>query len=328
MENREALGGAVGVRVPVNTSSVDDVRRFNRFYTRIIGALDEGHLESAYSLAEVRLLFELAHRDAPTAAALMRDLELDAGYLSRLVQHMVRRRLVKRTRSSTDGRESHLTLTATGRTAFAELDKRARADVAALLKPLGTDDQGRLLDAMARIRTLLGDTPDRAQAPSPSFVLRPPHAGDLGWVVQRHGALYSREYGWNERFEALVAKVVAGFVERFDPARERCWIAERDGVNVGCVFLVKHAERDGVAQLRLLLVEPSARGLGIGHTLVTECIRYARDKGYHTLTLWTNDVLASARRIYIAAGFTLVREDVHTSFGQALNAQTWELPIA
>ena len=309
-------------------SSVDAVRRFNRFHTRIVGALDEGHLESAYTLAEARLLFELAHREAPTAAALMRDLELDAGSLRRLVQRMVRRRLVKRTRSSTDGRASHLSLTATGRTAFAELEARARADVAALLEPLDADEQRRLLDAMSRIRTLLGDTPDRANAPLPSFVLRPPHAGDMGWVVQRHGMLYSREYGWNERFEALVAKVVAGFVDHFDAARERCWIAERDGVNVGSIFLVKHAEREGVAQLRLLLVEPSARGLGIGNTLVNECIRFARDKGYHTMTLWTNDVLASARRIYIAAGFTLVREEVHTSFGQELNAQTWDLSLA
>ena len=313
--------------MPTTKGSVDAVRRFNRFYTRIIGVLDEGHLDSSYSLAEVRLLFELAHRDAPTAAALMRDLALDAGYLSRLVQRMVRRRLVKRTRSSTDGRETHLSLTATGRTAFSELETRARADVAALLKPLEEPDQRRLLDAMERIRTLLGDTPDKSLAPAPPFVIRPPHAGDMGWVVQRHGVLYSREYGWDEQFEALVAKVVAGFVEHFDPKRERCWIAERDGVNVGSIFLVKHAEREGVAQLRLLLVEPSTRGLGIGTTLVNECIRYARDKGYHTMTLWTNDVLVSARKIYIAAGFKLVREETHNSFGHDLNAQTWEVTL-
>jgi DNA-binding MarR family transcriptional regulator/GNAT superfamily N-acetyltransferase len=314
-------------RTSAKSPAVDAVRRFNRFYTRIIGALDEGHLESAHTLAEVRLLFELANRDAPTAASLVRDLDLDAGYLSRLVQRLVRRRLVKRTRSATDGRESHLTLTVAGHAAFAELDARARADVSALIAPLNTEDQRALVAAMQRIRTLLGDEPDPARTTSPAFVLRQPRPGDMGWVVQRHGALYAREYGWDERFEALVAKVVAGFVEKFDPERERCWIAERDGVNVGSIFLVRHAEREGVAQLRLLLVEPSARGLGIGNRLVEECIRFARQSGYHTMTLWTNDVLMSARRIYIAAGFTLVREETHNSFGRDLNAQTWEMPL-
>jgi DNA-binding MarR family transcriptional regulator/GNAT superfamily N-acetyltransferase len=307
--------------------AVDAVRRFNRFYTRVIGALDEGHLESAHTLAEVRLLFEIANRDAPTAAALVRDLDLDAGYLSRLVQRLVRRRLVKRTRSATDGRESHLSLTATGRAAFAELDARAVKAITTLLAPLSAEDQQVLVGAMERISTLLGDETDRARAPSASFMVRPPHGGDMGWVIQRHGELYSREYGWNERFETLVAKVVVGFVEKFDPQGERCWIAERDGVNVGSIFLVRHPEREGVAQLRLLLVEPSARGLGIGSKLVEECLRFARQAGYHTITLWTNDVLVSARRIYIAAGFKLIREETHNSFGSDLNAQTWEMPL-
>jgi DNA-binding MarR family transcriptional regulator/predicted N-acetyltransferase YhbS len=307
--------------------AVDAVRRFNRFYTRIIGALDEGYVESTHTLAEVRLLFEISNRDAPTAAALVRDLELDAGYLSRLVQRLVRRRLVKRTRSATDGRETHLTLTATGRSAFAELDARARADVAGLLAPLRAEDQRELTGAMARIRTLLGDEPDRARAAAPPFVLRPPRAGDLGWVVQRHGVLYSQEYGWGEKFEALVASIVSAFVEHFDPQRERCWIAERNGVNVGSVFLVRNAVREGVAQLRLLLVEPSSRGLGIGNALVDECIRFARQAGYRAITLWTNDVLLSARRIYIAAGFTLVREEKHTTFGREETAQTWDVSL-
>ncbi|MEP6731377.1 MAG: helix-turn-helix domain-containing GNAT family N-acetyltransferase [bacterium] len=309
------------------SSTVDAVRRFNRFYTRIIGALDEGHLESAYTLAEGRLLFEMSNRDTPTAAALVRDLDLDPGYLSRLVQRLVRRRMIKRTRSDTDGRESHLSLTATGRAAFADLDGRARADVATLLAPLDAQNQQKLIDAMERIRTLLGDEPDRARAAVPSFVLRPPRPGDIGWVVQRHGELYSREFGWDDRFEALVAKVVVGFTENYDAKRERFWIAEHDGVNVGCIFCVKHPEREGVAQLRLLLVEPTARGLGIGNKLVEECIRFARETGYHTLTLWTNDNLVSARRIYIAAGFKLIREEEHNSFGQSLNAQTWEMPL-
>jgi GNAT superfamily N-acetyltransferase len=258
---------------------------------------------------------------------LMRELDLDAGYMSRLVQRLVRRRLVKRTRSATDGRESHLTLTASGRGAFAELDARTRADVVTLLTPLDGAGQQALVAALGRVRTLLGDEPDAARAPSPSFVLRPPRAGDMGWVVQRHGELYAREYGWDERMEALVARVVAGFVENFDKQRERCWIAERDGEKVGCIFVVRHGEREGVAQLRLLLVEPLARGLGIGNKLVDEVIHFARNAGYRTITLWTNDVLVSARKIYIAAGFKLAHEENHHSFGQDLTSQTWEMTL-
>jgi len=311
----------------VSKPAVDAVRRFSRFYTRIVGALDQSYLDSPYTLAEGRLLFELSNRDAPTAAALMRDLDLDAGYMSRLVGRLVRRRLVKRTRSATDGREVHLTLTATGRAAFAELDARTRADVAALIAPLSSADQQALVTAMGRVRTLLGDEPDAARAPSPSFVLRPPRSGDLGWVVQRHGELYAREYNWDERFEALVAGVIADFVENFDKQRERCWIAERDGERVGSIFLVRHTEREGVARLRLLLVEPSARGLGIGNKLVDEVIRFARQAGYHTITLWTNDVLISARKIYIAAGFKLTHEEKYENFGKVLTSQTWEMAL-
>ena len=311
----------------VANGSVDAVRRFSRFYTRIVGALDQGYLDSPYSLAEVRLLFELSNRDAPTATLLMRDLDLDAGYMSRLVQKLVRRRLVKRTRSATDGRESHLSLTATGRSAFAELDARTRTDVAELLAPLGTEDQHALVEAMARIRALLGDEPDLARTKAPMVVLRPPNPGDLGWIVQRHGELYAREYGWDNRFEGIVARIMADFVEHFDPQRERAWLAERNGVNAGCIMLVRHPEREGVAKLRVLLVEPSARGLGIGNRLVDECIRFARGAGYRTITLWTYDVLASARRIYIAAGFKLVAEEKQDTFGHAMTSQTWELAL-
>jgi DNA-binding MarR family transcriptional regulator/GNAT superfamily N-acetyltransferase len=311
----------------VSKLTVDVVRRFSRFYTRIVGALDQGYLDSPYSLAEVRLLFELSNRDAPTAAVLMRDLDLDAGYLSRLVQKLVRRRLVKRTPSPTDGRESHLSLTASGRAAFAEVEARTRADVAELISPLSAGDQQVLVDAMQRIRSLLGDEPDQPMTQASMVVLRTPNPGDLGWIVQRHGELYAREYGWDSRFEGIVARIMADFVEHFDPQRERAWIAERDGVNAGCIMLVRHPEREGVAKLRVLLVEPSARGLGIGNRLVSECVRFARGAGYHTITLWTYDALASARRIYVAAGFELVAEEKQNSFGRAMTSQTWELVL-
>jgi DNA-binding MarR family transcriptional regulator/GNAT superfamily N-acetyltransferase len=306
--------------------TVAAVRRFNRFYTRIIGVLDEGHLESDFALAEVRLLFEIAHRASPTATELVRDLALDAGYVSRLLRGLARRRLVKSTRSADDGRERHLSLTATGRTTVADLEARASADVINLLGPLDDTAQTELVEAMERVRTLL-DVEAASPAADRSVVLRGHVPGDMGWVVQRHGELYYREYGWDERFEALVAGIVAGFIEHLDPQRERCWIAESDGVKVGCIFLVRHPERAGVAQLRLFLVEPSARGLGIGHRLVDQCIRFSRAAGYHTMMLWTNDVLVAARHIYIKAGFELVLEEKHHSYGHDLTAQTWELSL-
>lgn len=302
------------------------VRRFNRFYTRIIGVLDEGHLESDFALAEVRLLFEIAHRASPTATELVRDLALDAGYVSRLLRGLARRRLVKSTRSATDGRERHLSLTATGRATVDDLESRASADVANLLGPLDDAAQTTLVEAMERVRMLL-DVEAAPATPKSSLLLRRHVPGDMGWVVQRHGELYFRDYGWDERFEALVAGIVAGFIAHLDPQRERCWIAESDGVKAGCIFLVRHSEREGVAQLRLFLVEPSARGLGIGHRLVDECIGFARAAGYHTMMLWTNDVLAAARHIYIKAGFELVLEEAHHSYGHDLTAQTWELRL-
>ena len=240
------------------------VRAFNRLYTRMVGALDEGHLSSPFTLTEVRVLFELAQRESATATMLIAELGLDAGYMSRLVRRLERRRLVKRTPSTRDARESHLALTAAGRAAFSALDRHASDEVARLLSPLDEAAQSRLVESMETIATLLGATPRRTPGAEPAFILRPPRAGDLGWVVQRHGELYAREYGWNERFEALVARVVADYVTNFDASRERCWIAERGGVNVGSVFVMRDAERPGVAKLRLLIVEPSARGLGIG----------------------------------------------------------------
>jgi DNA-binding MarR family transcriptional regulator/GNAT superfamily N-acetyltransferase len=302
--------------------AIATIRAFNRFYTRVIGALTEHHLDSQYSLPEARLLFELAKRDAPTAATLVREMGVDPGYLSRLIARMIRRRLVTRSRSKSDAREQHLSLTATGRNAFATLDARASEAVAALIEPISAPERARLLGAMNQVASILGDgTPSRA------IVIREPRPGDMGWVIQRHGELYFSEYGWDQRFEALVARIVANFVEQIDPALERCWIAERGGVNAGSVFLVRHPTRTGVAQLRLLLVEPSARGAGLGQQLVSECIRFARAAGYHTMMLWTNDILVSARRIYIAAGFVLTSEEHHDSYGKPLTAQTWELRL-
>jgi DNA-binding MarR family transcriptional regulator/GNAT superfamily N-acetyltransferase len=311
----------------VDATAVDAIRAFNRFYTRIIGALAEEHLESPFSLAEVRLLFEIAHRDAPTAATLVRELGFDAGYLSRLVRRMTRRRLVKRTPSTTDGRESYLSLTPAGSAAFKKLEARTNEGITTLLAPLAAEDTPRLLDAMARIHSILAGDRSVRNEKNAGFMLRAHRPGDMGWVVQCHGTFYATEYQWDERFEALVAHIVADFIDTFDPKHEHCWIAEQNGVNVGSVFLVRHPERDGVAKLRLLLVDPAARGLGIGHRLVNECTRFARRAGYHTITLWTNDILLAARRIYEAAGYTLINEDRHHSFGHDLTGQTWELKL-
>ena len=297
------------------------VRRFNRFYTKQIGLLGEGYLETPFSLTEARVLYELAHRERPSATELTHELALDAGYLSRILRGFERRRLLTRTRSKSDARQSHLALTARGRAAFAPVEARSREDISALLTRLGPAEQRRLIDAMRTIETMLGDAPG-AKA---SYVLRPHQPGDMGWVVHRHGALYAQEYGFDERFESLVAWVVAKFVERYDPRRERCWIAEKDGEIVGSVFLVRRSR--SVAQLRLLLVEPKARGLGIGERLVTECVRFARQAGYRKITLWTNSVLRAARHLYQAAGFRRVHREKHRSFGRALVGETWELSL-
>jgi len=300
---------------------VPAVRRFNRFYTKKIGVLNEGLLESPFSLTEGRVLYELAHRDKPVATQLREELGLDAGYLSRLLTAFQKRGLVARSRSETDGRLSLLSLTEGGLEAFAALDARATAEVQRMLAALSASEKGRLVEAMQSIEGLLGTR----EPESTSWVLRPHQSGDMGWVVHRHGALYAQEYGWDDQFEALVADIVAGFLRRYDPKRERCWIAEKDGVNVGSVFLVQRSKR--VAQLRLLLVEPNARGLGIGTRLVSECVRFARLAGYRKITLWTNDVLHAARNLYERAGFCLTHEEAHRSFGHDLVGQTFDMTL-
>jgi DNA-binding MarR family transcriptional regulator/GNAT superfamily N-acetyltransferase len=297
------------------------VRAFNRFYTRQIGLLRQGYLDSDFSLTEVRVLYELAHRDRTTASELARELDLDAGYLSRLLRRFDRDGLVERTRSSADGRQTLLRLSDRGAAAFAPLDAAARDQIAALLGRLSDPEQARVVEAMATVEGLLGQ---RGRPPAP-YLLRPHRAGDMGWVVMRHGALYAQEYGYDHEFEALVAEIVAKFLQHFDPAGEHCWIAEREGANVGSVFLVRESEL--VAKLRLFLVEPSARGLGIGSRLVEECIRFARSAGYRTIRLWTQSELRAARRVYARAGFSCVAEEPHHSFGHDLVAETWELAL-
>ena len=309
---------------------IETIREFNRFYTRRIGVLHEGLLNSRFTLTESRLLWELAHRDDLTATQLARELELDPGYLSRLLRNFKERGLIKSRRSAEDARNQHLNLSAAGRRAFAPLDERSRADVAALLAKLAEGQQQQLLEAMARIEQLLGESHSR----KPPYLLRPHRAGDIGWVVSRHGALYAREYAWTTQFEALVARIAADFIDRFEPQREACWIAERDSTNVGSVFLVQardetsHEPIDGTAQLRLLLVEPSARGLGIGERLVTECEHFARQAGYRKIMLWTNANLSAARNIYRKAGYQPVHSEAHHNFGHDLVGETWEMALS
>jgi DNA-binding MarR family transcriptional regulator/N-acetylglutamate synthase-like GNAT family acetyltransferase len=301
---------------------VDAVRGFNRFYTQKIGVLQEGLLESRFSLTEARVLYELAQRRNPTAGALGRDLGLDGGYLSRILRRFEKDRLVARTRSAADGRQSLLALTAEGRAAFAALNRRSQEEIAALLAALPAEGQARLVEAMRGIERLLGGAMAPGEVPCR---LRQPEPGDMGWVVERHGAVYAEEYGFDASFEALVAEIAAKFVRRFDPARDRCWIAERAGERVGSVFLVKHSPQ--VAKLRLLLVERQARGLGLGKLLVEECMRFAREAGYRKLGLWTQSILLPARRIYEQAGFRLKRSAPHRSFGQDLVGEFWELRL-
>lgn len=298
---------------------VDVVRRFSRFYTRRIGVLREHLHDSGLTLPEARIVYELAQRDRVTASELAGELSLDAGYLSRLLRGLGHRKLVARRRLDADARQHALSLTGSGRAAFATIDERSRGAIAAMLAKLSTPAQRRLVGALESARKLLDA---ESEQPDP-YLLRAHRSGDIGWVVHRHGALYAEEYGWDETFEALVAQITADFVRNFKPAHERCWIAERDGSIVGSIFLV--AKSTAVAQLRLLYVEPEARGLGIGRRLVDECLRFARGAGYAKVTLWTNDVLVSARRIYEAAGFRLVGEEAHRSFGRDLIGQNWEL---
>lgn len=298
-----------------------ELRSFNRFFTTRIGVLGEGILGSPYSLTEARVLFELAQQDNVEVAGLRRDLGLDAGYLSRILAGFERDGLVDRQRSTADARRQLLRLTRQGREAFAALDARSTEEIGSLLAGLDEDDQRRLIGAMRTVRELLseGTRPD-------TIGLRGLRPGDLGWVVQRHGALYAEEYGWDQTFEALVARIVADFASQTDPAGQRAWIAEVGGEPLGSVFCTRKDAH--TAQLRLLLVEPFARGLGIGWRLVTECADFARQAGYREMTLWTNDVLHAARRLYQRAGFRLVAEEKHHSFGHDLIGQNWSLILA
>lgn len=300
---------------------IDAVRAFNRFYTRQIGLLDEGLLKSPFSLTEARVLYELAHRDGLVASDLVRDLALDPGYLSRLLKKFEERGLVERAATEADARRSSIALTAAGRQAFAPLNQDSHNQVQALLDKLPLAEQDRLVKAMGTVQRLLGDSDE----PKVPYMLRPLQVGDIGWITHRQGLIYARDYGWDETYEALVAEILAAFVKTYDPKWERSWVAEREGEVVGSVFLVRKS--DEVAKLRLLYVEPSARGLGIGKRLVDECIGFARAKGYKTLTLWTNDILVSARHIYEAAGFKLADEERHHSFGKDLVGQTWNLQL-
>jgi len=304
-----------------NKHLIDAVRAFNRFYTRQIGLLDEGLLKSAFSLTEARVLYELAHRDGLTATDLGRDLGLDAGYVSRLLKKFERDDLISRSTLVSDARQSSIALTQAGRNAFAPLNKDSHDQVAALLERLPASEQDRLVKSMRTVQALL----DESAEPKIPYLLRSLQIGDIGWITRRQGMLYAQDYGWDETYEALVAEILAAFVKSFDPKWERSWIAERDGEVVGSVFVVRKSPE--VAKLRLLYVEPSARGLGIGARLVDECIAFARAKGYKTLTLWTNDILGSARRIYQAAGFKLIDEERHHSFGKDLVGQTWDLDL-
>ncbi|HEU5156580.1 MAG TPA: helix-turn-helix domain-containing GNAT family N-acetyltransferase [Streptosporangiaceae bacterium] len=292
------------------------VRAFNRFYTNVIGVLSEGLLDSPYSLTEARLIFELAQRDSTEVAALRHDLAIDAGYLSRLLAKFETDGLITRARSATDGRRQVIRLTPAGRAVYDTLDERSAGEVRGLLTPLTDERRRRLVAAMDTIEEVLAG-PRRPRA----YVLRPPRPGDFGWVVHRHGVLYAQEYGWDATFEALVARVVAGYIDEHDARRENAWIAEVAGEPVGCVFCVRRD--DTTAQLRLLLVEPSCRGTGIGTRLVDECLTFARLAGYKSIMLWTNDVLGDARRVYERAGFRLAEQGAHHSFGHDLVEQIW-----
>jgi DNA-binding MarR family transcriptional regulator/L-amino acid N-acyltransferase YncA len=303
--------------------AIDAVRRFNRFYTGRIGLLQDGRLYSPYSLAEARVLYELAQGEGQTAATLGRELGLDAGYLSRILAAFRRRGLVAAKPSTEDRRRSLLRLTAKGRSAFLPLDARSRRHVGGLIGRLGEPDRQRLVAAMGAIERLLDD-PHRAEVPA--VILRGHRPGDLGWVVHRHGALYAQEHGWDVRFEGLVAGIVAKFIAGFDGERERCWIAERQGEILGSVTLVKQSAR--IAKLRMLYVEPHARGMGIGKRLVAECERFARKAAYRKITLWTESHLAAARGIYEAAGYRLVRAEPHEGFGGKFIGERWELDLA
>lgn len=301
-------------------NEISTIRAFNRFYTRKIGVLD-GMASSPFSLAEARVLYELAHRRQCTATDIRKDLGLDAGYMSRILRNFERKKLVTRERSNADERQRFISLTAKGRKSFAPLDERSNCDVARMLETLSSAERREVVSAVQKLRQLLGDQTE----PRTAYLLRQHEPGDLGWIVYRQAILYAEEYGWDGTYEALAADIVAQFIKTYDPKRERAWVAEKDGKRVGAVFVAK--ESDEVAKLRLLHVEAEARGLGIGKRLVQECIRFARQAGYQKMTLWTQSILHAARHIYKQAGFQVVRQQKHHSFGKDLTAETWEIDL-
>ena len=303
---------------PLLEERIAAVRRFSRFYTRQLGLLQESLVHTRFSLTEARVLYELAHRATVTASELAADLDLDHGYLSRILRRFGDEGLLKKTRAANDGRQSVISITAKGRKAFAPLNRNAHDQVAAMLERLQPADQQRVVGAMAAIERLL----DVAPKSIPAIVLRPHEPGDMGWVTSANAAIYAREYGWDLTYEALVARITADFIDNFNPKRERCWIAELEGERVGSVFVVR--KTDEIAKLRLLVLDPKARGLGLGRRLVEDCLRFAKSAGYSSMTLWTQSILTAARAIYRQAGFRLVAEEPHHSFGVDLVGETWE----
>ena len=311
---------------PLSADTHDDpvqtLRRFNRFYTTQIGVVNEHLVDSEFSMSEMRVLYELAHRDQPTAGALAKELGLDPGYLSRILRAFEKRGLLSRAESKSDARQNLLSLTPRGRETFAPLEVRWQEQMVHLLENVSSMDRKRLVEAMQTIEVILGNKRDATR----SYLLRPHRPGDMGWVVQRHGEIYWQEYRYDERFEAFCAEIVAHFVLHLDPKCEACWIAEKDSQNVGSIFVVRKSKT--LAKLRLLLVEPSARGLGIGRRLVEECVRFSRDAGYKKIVLWTQSELHAARHLYQQAGFKVVDRQRHDSFGRkGLVAETWELEL-
>ncbi len=308
---------------PARAGETANFRRFNRMYTRYIGTLNEGLLNSEFSLAEARVLYELANWTAPKASEIAEGLGLDSAYLSRLLAKFERGGLLRRTASQQDGRFAELNLTTRGKSAFKKLNTLSEDQARTILESLAPAARTELIRSMQTIEDILM----KADRRKPPCVLRPHRVGDMGWVVHRESVGYTEQFGWDETFEALVARIVDGFVTNLDPRRERCWIAEMDGQNVGHIFLVKHPDHSDTAKLRLLFVEPCARGMGLGDALVTECIRFARTAGYKKIVLWTQSILTAAHRIYHRAGFRLVKEEPHHSFGQDLIGQEWELDL-
>jgi DNA-binding MarR family transcriptional regulator/GNAT superfamily N-acetyltransferase len=312
------------MEAPVPEQSIDAqvsaIRAFNRFYTRKIGVVD-GMASSPFSLAEARVLYELAHREQPTATDIRKELGLDAGYISRILRDFERRKLVTREQSKTDERQRILLLTTKGRRAFVPINERSNRNVATMLEGLSRTERKQFVDALQTAHRLLGEK----AAPSTPYLLRQHQPGDLGWIVHRQAILYAEEYGWDGTYEALAAEIVAQFIRNYDSKRERCWIAEKDGARVGAVFVAKASNE--IAKLRLLHVEPEARRLGIGKRLVEECVRFAWQARYQKMTLWTQSILHAARHIYKQAGFQVVGEGLHHNFGKDLTGETWELDL-